>query len=65
MKTIKVETDPKTGDGILNLEDLKHMVDIKKVKYYTLEVVHDDYDKALILKFYDSKKKLINCKEDK
>lgn len=65
MKTIKVQTDPKTGDGILKLEDFVDVVDIKKVKYYTLEVVHDDYDKVLILKFYDSKKRVINCKEDK
>lgn len=61
-KTIKVKKDPETGDGLLDLADFKDLVDISKVKSYTLEPVSDDYDIALILKFYDENDNLINCK---
>lgn len=65
MKTVKVQKDEKTGDHYLKLEDFVGMVDIKKVKYYTLEIIDDEYDKCMLVKFYDKNKKVINCKETK
>lgn len=53
-KTIKVHTDPKSGDGFLMLEDLKDLVDISKVKKYSLEEVKTKGQPVgLILKFFD------------
>ncbi|HEY5234664.1 MAG TPA: hypothetical protein VIJ14_00680 [Rhabdochlamydiaceae bacterium] len=50
-KTI-VKTDE---DGCLSLDSFRDIVDIEKVKYYTLKAK----DGALFLKFYDKKKKLV------
>lgn len=63
IKTVTVKQDPETKDGFLDLEDFKDFVDVKKVKSYTLEAVQDDSDVALILKFYDKKGNVIDCKE--
>lgn len=61
MKNIKIKTDAK-GNTYLDLKDFKGMVDIDKVKKYTLETVYDDGDDVLILKFYDAKGKLVEAK---
>ncbi len=61
-KNIKVKSDPVTKESYLDVQDFSDYVDTKKVKYYTLETIHDDSDIALILKFYDKNKKVINGK---
>lgn len=48
MKTIKLD-----DNATLFLETLEDMVDISKVKTYTIEEVYDDGQTALVLKFYD------------
>lgn len=53
-KTIKVRKDRKTGDCYLRLSDFKDVVDITKVKRYSLEPLNDDGDNCMILKFYDA-----------
>lgn len=66
MKTVKVNTDKKTGDQFLKLEDFKDFVDISKVVYYELEpltTVEGQNTKGLSLKFYDKDKKLIKSGE--
>jgi hypothetical protein len=65
MITVKVNKT-KNGDGFIQLEQFKDLVDISKVKYYTLEVT-DDYteeqdSRSLILRFFDKNKKQIKCK---
>lgn len=60
-KTIKVKKD-KEGNAYLDLKDFKDIVNIAKVKKYTLEEVNDDEDICLILKFYDKNNKVINVK---
>lgn len=62
MKNIKVKKDKKRN-AYLDLEDFSDMLDISKVKKYTLEEVDDDGTIALILKFYDSKGNVVNSKE--
>lgn len=62
MKTIKVKKDKKTGNGILDIADFKNILDITKVKSYTLEEVDDDGQICLILKFYDKNGKHIKCR---
>lgn len=68
MKTIKVRTDKKTGDCYLKLSDFKDLVDISKVKQYTLEPVDDDgpnnegVRKALVLTFFDANGKVVDAK---
>ena len=63
-KSIKVKTDKK-GNAYLDLEDFADMVDISKVKKYTLEETMDCGDEtvALILKFYDAKGKVVAANE--
>ena len=65
VKTLKVRKDSKTGDCYLKLTDFKDLVNIAKVKSYTLEPVDDcngeETIKSLILKFYDSKGKVIRA----
>lgn len=68
MKTIKVRQDKKTGECFLKLNDFKGLVDVSKVKKYSLEPV-EDYDsknpngtKALILKFYDENDQIVEAK---
>lgn len=65
MKTVKIRKDSKTGECYLKLKDFEDILDVKKVKSYTLEPVDDERDRCLILKFYDSKGKVINVKEPK
>lgn len=60
-KTIKTKKD-KEGNAYLDLKDFKDIVDISKVKKYTLEEVNDDEDICLILKFYDKNNKVVNIK---
>jgi hypothetical protein len=43
-------------DGFLNLDDLKDIVDVNRVVYYT---VKHRKDSTLVLKLYDKKKKLV------
>jgi hypothetical protein len=57
-RVIKVREDKKSGEFYLRLKDFSKMVDVSKVKSYTLEPVHDDSPehepvRCLILKFYD------------
>ena len=59
LKNIKTKQDPKTGQVYLDIKDFSSLVDTSKVSYYTLETVDDDGKMALILKFYDKNKKLI------
>lgn len=69
-KTIKVRKDKKTGARFLKLKDFSEFVDIKKVKYYTLEPVveFDEWTqeevKALILVFYDFNGNRLNTQEE-
>jgi hypothetical protein len=66
MITVKV-TKTKNGDGFIQLEQFKDLVDISKVKYYTLEVTEDYTEKqdsrSLVLRFFDKNKKQIKCKD--
>jgi len=68
VKTVKVRKDKKTGECFLKLDDFASIIDISRVKKYTLEPV-DDYDdknpngtKALILKFYDENDQIVEAK---
>ena len=69
MKTIKVKHDKKTDQHYLDLKDFKSIINTKKVKYYSLEPVLDCGDdggtenKALVLKFYDKDRNLIEAKK--
>lgn len=54
MRGIKSIVVPK--DGYLSLEEFKDLIDIVKVKHYSIKV---NKDKMLTIKFYDKKKKLI------
>lgn len=61
-KTIKLKKDKKTDELYLDLKDLKHLLDIDKVKYYQFEVVYDVEDQinTAMITFYDKKKKIID-----
>lgn len=50
-KTIKVDKN-----GMVLLNDFSKLLDIDKVKFYSLTV---NKDRTLKLKFYDNKKKLV------
>jgi len=67
MKIIKVKHDKESNEHYLDLKDFKGIVNIKKVKSYTLEPVMDCSDEgetqALILKFYDKDGKVIEAKK--
>ncbi len=64
MKRIKVKKDPK-GNLFLDLEDFADIVDISKVKKYTLETIMDGetHEYCLILKFYDKKGNIIEAED--
>lgn len=51
-KTIKTDEN-----GSFSLEDLIDLVDINKVKYYTVK--HNKKENCITLKLYDKNKKLI------
>lgn len=63
MKTIKVKKT-EDGEAYLDLADFADMVDISKVKKYTLEDVMDgDTGKlCLVLTFYNGKGKVVEAK---
>lgn len=61
MKTIKVKKTSK-GKFYLDLADFSDLVDIEKVKRYSLEEVQDGETVCLILKFYNDKNELIETK---
>lgn len=63
-KHVKVKTDKK-GNAYLDLEDFADMVDISKVKKYTLEECMDGDDGTymLTLKFYDKKGNVVETKD--
>lgn len=63
-KSVKVKTDKK-GNAYLDLEDFVDMVDISKVKKYTLEPTQDAEtgDICLVLTFYNSKGKVVGVKK--
>lgn len=60
-KNVKVQKE-----GFIQLSDFADLVDTKKVKYYTIDAVHDaEYSTktmVAVLKFYDKNKKLIRTK---
>lgn len=62
MKTLKVKS--KNGKCFLDLSDFSDMVDISKVKYYSMEEVDDDGRQALILKFYDKDQNVLEVKSE-
>lgn len=64
MKTIKVK-QTEDGEAYLDLEDFANMVDISKVKKYTLEPTQDAEtgDICLVLTFYNSKGKVVGVKK--
>jgi hypothetical protein len=64
MKNIKVKKDKK-GNCYLDLEDFADIVDISKVKKYTLETTMDGdtHEQCLILKFYDKKGNVVEADE--
>ena len=63
MKTIKVKKT-EDGEAYLDLEDFADMVDISKVKKYTLEPIEDGEtgDICLVLTFYNGKGKIVEAK---
>lgn len=58
-KTIFVQTDPKTGDGFIDLEEFKDMIDISKVHSYKIVELGGQ---ALSIEFYDKNGKIIKSK---
>ena len=59
---IQVQTDSKSGESYLRLKDFKKLVNIRKVKFYTLEAVNDEQEMALVLKFYDKNGNVVEAK---
>lgn len=62
-KSIKVKKDKK-GNLYLDINDFADMLDISKVKKYTLEVTMDGETgkNSLLLIFYDGKNKIVEAK---
>lgn len=61
MKTVKVQTDPKTKEAYLNLSDFSEFVDTTKVAYY--EMTETKNPPSISLKFFDKDKKLLPTKK--
>lgn len=64
MKTVRVKTT-ENGEAYLDLQDFADLLDISKVKKYTLEPIQDGEtgDICLVLKFYNGKGKVVEAKE--
>lgn len=66
MITVNVSKDENDETYFL-LEQFKYLVDISKVKYYSLDIVEDycenEDSRSLVLRFYDKKKKQIKVKK--
>lgn len=63
-KIINVKHDKK-GNAYLDVNDLKDLIDIKKITHYSMEVIHDEDDIGALLKFYDKSGNVVNVKEKK
>lgn len=60
-KTIKVKTNPDTGESYFDIEDFKDIVDIDKVQWYNVE---ENGDGSMTITFYDKDKKQIKPKQE-
>jgi len=53
MKTVEVKTDEKTGDGYIDINEFKGIVNIEKVVYYELKKIEKG---SFTIVFYDKDK---------
>lgn len=60
MISVNLKKNKETGDSYIDIIDLEEIVDISKVKKYTLDVIEKDGSKGLVVRFFDEKGKVIN-----
>lgn len=60
MLSVTLKKNEKTGDSYLDIIDLEEVVDISKVKKYSLDIVEEKGLKSLVVKFFDENDKIID-----